>query len=418
MKRDLMFYRFALYGFLKNLRFFDPFMLLFLREVGLSFFQIGLLYAVRDFSANLLEIPSGIYADAFGRRQSMVLSFVSYLLSFLVFYLLPNFYVYVLAMLLFGIGEAFRSGTHKALILAHLRIQGLEDQKVTYYGQTRAASQLGSAVSSLIAAALVFYGGRYRPVFLASMVPYALDLVNLASYPRILDGKRVGMQRGALWERYRTTLSSLVTVLRAPTALRTILNGASFDAFFKATKEYLQPILETLALSAPLLVLWDERERSALIVGGVYFIVYLLTSYASRHSDRFIARFPGLTSAINLTFVAGGLFLLLVGISSRLDLTALSVLVFLGFYVLYNLRKPLSVAFVSDRITHEVMASGLSVESQITNILMIALAPLLGALADLFSVGAALTVLGGMMLLLWPVVRMANVEQLSVEGVG
>jgi hypothetical protein len=76
------------------------------------------------------------------------------------------------------------------------------------------------------------------------------------------------------------------------------------------------------------------------------------------------------------------------------------------------------VAFVSDRITHEVMASGLSVESQITNILMIALAPLLGALADLFSVGAALTVLGGMMLLLWPVVRMANVEQLSVEGVG
>ncbi len=413
-----MFYRFALYGFLKNLRFFDPFMVLFLREVGLSFFQIGILYAVRDLSANLLEIPSGIYADAFGRRRSMVLSFVAYLLSFVVFYLFPNFYVYTLAMLLFGIGDAFRSGTHKALILEYLRIQGLEDQKVTYYGQTRAASQLGSALSSLIAAALVFYSGRYRPIFLASTVPYALDLVNLATYPRMLDGERVGVQRGALLQRYRVTFSSLVAVLRAPTALRTILNGASFDAFFKATKEYLQPILQTLALSAPLLILWDERERSALIVGGVYFVIYLLTSYASHHSDRFIARFSGLTSAVNLTFLGGALFLLLVGASSRLELRALSVLLFLGFYVLYNVRKPLSVAFISDRITHEVLASGLSVESQLTNILMIGLAPLLGALADLFSVGTALMILGGLMLLLLLVVRMENVERLSVVGVG
>ena len=59
-KNDKMFPRFALYGFLKNLRFFEPFMVLFFREQGMSFLQIGVLYAIRDVATNLLEIPAGV----------------------------------------------------------------------------------------------------------------------------------------------------------------------------------------------------------------------------------------------------------------------------------------------------------------------------------------------------------------------
>jgi MFS family permease len=156
IKNDPLLFRFSMYGFLKNLRFFEPFLVLFFRDAGLSFFQIGVLYAVRDISTNLLEIPAGVVADTAGRRRSMVLSFLSYIVSFIVFYTLPGFASYALAMVIFGIGEAFRSGTHKALILEHLRLSDMEDLKVTYYGRTRAASQMGSALNSLIAASLVF----------------------------------------------------------------------------------------------------------------------------------------------------------------------------------------------------------------------------------------------------------------------
>ena len=37
-------------------------------------------------------------------------------------------------MLLFALGEAFRSGVHKAMIFEYLRLQGWEEQKVRYYG--------------------------------------------------------------------------------------------------------------------------------------------------------------------------------------------------------------------------------------------------------------------------------------------
>lgn len=39
--KDLQFYKFSLYGFLKNLRFFEPFLYLFFLEQGLNFLQIG-----------------------------------------------------------------------------------------------------------------------------------------------------------------------------------------------------------------------------------------------------------------------------------------------------------------------------------------------------------------------------------------
>jgi MFS family permease len=394
IKNDPLMFRFSMYGFLKNLRFFEPFLVLFFRDAGLSFFQIGVLYAVRDISTNLLEIPAGVVADTAGRRRSMVLSFLSYIVSFMVFYTLPGFASYALAMVIFGIGEAFRSGTHKALILEHLRLSDMEDLKVTYYGRTRAASQMGSALNSLIAASLVFYTGNYRYVFLASIVPYVIDLFNLATYPRRLDGDLAELDLKMLPQQMKATTRTFLNLFRNPRAMRAILNSSGFDAFYKATKDYLQPILQTFALSLPLFVTLEGEQRSSLIIGMVYFVIFLLSSYASRMAGRVSERFHDVGQAINSTFLLGAGFLLVAGLASWQDIRILSILVFLGLYLLHNVRKPLNVAFISDQIENRVMASGLSVESQLVTLLMAVIAPILGAMADLIGVGGALAILG------------------------
>ena len=398
MKKDRMFYRFALYGFLKNLRFFEPFIILFFREANLSYLKIGLLFSIRDLATNLLELPTGVFADAFGRRMSMVLAFTSYIIAFMVFFVARSFYLFSLAMILFAAGEAFRSGTHKALILEYLDQNNMKDVKVSYYGRTRAASQLGSAVNSLIAAALVFYAGGYRFIFVASTVPYALDLINLATYPKSLDGE-IGRRGAGVCQQLRDTLSSFAAIFRNPTALRALLNSSGFDAFFKATKDYLQPVLKSFALALPILVALQNTRRSAIIIGLVYFCIYLLTSVASRNADRVSRGFGSLRRALNLTFASGALLLLLAGIAVWQRLDVLSITIFLGLYVLHNVRRPMNVAYISDQIPQEVMASGLSAESQMTTILMVLLAPLLGACADALGVGAGLAVLGLIMLL-------------------
>ena len=50
-----MLFRFCLYGFLKNLRVFDAFLLLALRDRGLDFAAIGALVSVREVAVLLLE---------------------------------------------------------------------------------------------------------------------------------------------------------------------------------------------------------------------------------------------------------------------------------------------------------------------------------------------------------------------------
>ncbi|MEE8594160.1 MAG: MFS transporter [Candidatus Bipolaricaulota bacterium] len=217
--RDLQFWKFRAYGFLKNLRFFDPFFILFLRESGLSFLAIGTLISIREIATNILEIPTGVMADAFGRRKAMLFGFSAYLIAFVLFYLGSSFWMFAIAMIAFAFGETFRSGTHKAMIIEHLRLCGCEHLNVSYYGKTRAASQFGSALASLLAAGLVIWTGSFRIIFLASTIPYILNLLLLASYPRALDGQHIALASKGwrlMEERFATAVRNLWSLLRDP----------------------------------------------------------------------------------------------------------------------------------------------------------------------------------------------------------
>ena len=145
-----MLFRFSLYGFLKNQRYFEPFLVLALLEKGLGFFEIGLLIGFRELTVNVLEIPSGAVADVWGRRRSMIVSFSAYIVSFLALGWGTHLGFLFLAMFFFAIGDAFRTGTHKAMIFQWLRLEGRLDERTRVYGFTRSWSKLGSAVSVLL----------------------------------------------------------------------------------------------------------------------------------------------------------------------------------------------------------------------------------------------------------------------------
>lgn len=400
-----MLIKFSLYGFLKNLRFFDPFIILIFRAGGLSFLQIGFLYSIRDVTTNVLEIPTGVYADALGRRHSLVFAFSAYILSFVIFYFFNSFLILAAGMIFFACGEAFRSGTHKALIMEYLDLNQMSKLKVAYYGRTRSASQLGSALNALIAAGLIFFTGDYKLMFLISTIPYTLDLFNVATYPRELDGNLIEREKGAVAAHFRATFREFKGMFTDGQVMRAILNSSSFNAVFKSSKDYLQPILAAFALSVPLWMQMEDMRREAVIIGLVYFGLYLFTSYASRRAGRFSGRFKDLAQAVNLSFLVGAVLLLFAGAASWYGAGLLSITAFIAIYLLYNLRKPVNVGLIGDKLATRVMASGLSVESQFTTLIMAAVAPLLGFLADAYNVGAGLSAVGAGMFVIFFLVR-------------
>ncbi len=396
--KDKQFYKFCAYGFLKNLRFFDPFIILFFREMGLSFFEIGVLFSIREISTNVFEIPTGIVADSYGRRKSMIFSFSAYIISFIVFYFFPYFSIYAVAMIFFAVGDAFRTGTHKAMILEYLKLKGIEDTKVEYYGRTRGCSKLGSAVSSIIAALLIFYSGSFKIVFLASIVPYVAELFLMISYPKYLDGD-LQHQQGknvlhTILLQIKSTLIDFISIFKNKTSLVAILNSASFDSIFKTIKDYLQPILKIYSLSIPLFLYLSENQRTSILNGLVYFFLFLLTSFASVSSGKVTKRFKNLSTAVNITYLAGGIIILASGISLRASLFVVAIILFVLLYMLQNIRRPMNVGLISELISNKIMATGLSGESQIKTLLVALLSPIMGFLADRFGLANALIAFG------------------------
>ena len=59
-KKDIQYYKFCAYGFLKNLRFFEPFLILFFLDKDITFLQIGILYTLRELTRNIFEVPAGV----------------------------------------------------------------------------------------------------------------------------------------------------------------------------------------------------------------------------------------------------------------------------------------------------------------------------------------------------------------------
>ncbi len=388
--RDRQFYKFPAYGFLKNLRFFEPFIILYFREINFSFLQIGILFSIREVSTFILEVPTGFVADIGGRKSSMVFSMAAYIASFLTFFLFHSYSAAVGAMILFACGEAFRTGTHKAMILEYLHITHQEEWKTDYYGATRSASMLGSAFNALLAAALVFFSGSYRYVFLAAAVPCLFNILNLASYPASLNW--AGLHRGEARPGIRESLGHSLGMLKDGAARLSIINSAAFDAFFKVLKEYLQPVLKAMALGLPVLTALTAQGRTALLAGTVYFVLFLLASTASRHSGKFGRRFTELQPALNITWIAGALLLTAAGFFQLRSLYLLTVFAYVVLYMLQNLRRPLCVSYISDRVNSRLMSVGLSVESLTKTILMALLAPVCGYIADRYGIGV--TILG------------------------
>ncbi len=411
--KNWQYYKFCLYGFLKNLRFFDAFILLFFIENGISFTYIGILYATREVVINLFEIISGIIADTYGRKSSLLISFLFYIGSFLIFYFNSAFVLLLFAMILYGMADAFRSGTHKGMIMDYLRIQGWENYKVFYYGHTRSYSMIGSAISALIGGALVLFTGSYRIIFAASIIPYLINLANIYSYPNRLNF--------SLYKLDKQQSRSLVNVfgdfwnsIKNPTILRIINATALHTAYLKAMKDYIQPVMVQVSLLIPLAYVDDLKSKSGIIIGIIYFLIFLLTSLASKNAYRFLG--IGYNKLSIWTMLFGLSAGVLCGFFYVKQVWIVALLAFILIYIGENIRKPVLTGQLADNTPPGILTSVLSAQSFYSTIVTSVIAVSIGVIADGFGVGYALLSISIVIIVFFSLVRLVSGVKRSVKS--
>lgn len=390
--------RFSMYGFLKNLDFSEPFLILFYLSLGLNFLQIGILISFLNVCINVMEIPSGALADIYGRKNSMMVSLVSYIVSFVIFAVSDSYPPLFAAVFFYSIGDAFRTGTHKAMIFDWLRLNGRLSEKTKVYGFTRSWSKYGSALSVVISTIIVIFSNDYRWIFICSIIPYISGIWNMACYPEYLNKKLDDKLNIALI--FKHTFSSLKTTFKNMYLRKLVVQSMGFEGVFEVTKDYLQPIIKAQALVLVVYFAFPEKESTAVIIGAVYFILHITSAYASRQAHVFAGRFKTEQGAIITMIFTGFILALLSSIGIYTKIFIIAIISYILYYLIQNLWRPILVAQYDDYAESSEQATILSIESQTKTVGITIIAPAAGYLADTWGIQSSLLMLSLFLLML------------------
>ena len=113
--------------------------------------------------------------------------------------------------------------------------------------------------------------------------------------------------------------------------LRTLTNVSLYTGYYRSVKDYIQPLIKVMALSAPVLVWLSDEKKTAVLIGVFYFVAYLLTSLASKHSGSFNKLFKTVSKPLNLSIITGFATAVAVGLFFEYGFYVVSVF---GFVVL------------------------------------------------------------------------------------
>ncbi len=71
----------------------------------------------------IFEVPTGVIADRYGNKKSVLLSIVCNLISLSIYIYLSDYISYIIAIIIFGIGQTLVSGALDALIIDKVQEQ-------------------------------------------------------------------------------------------------------------------------------------------------------------------------------------------------------------------------------------------------------------------------------------------------------
>ncbi len=397
IRNDKQIKKFCLYGFFKNLKFFEPYLIIYLINSGLDLFKIGILYSIREIIIYIFEIPSGIIADHFGKKNELMICFCFYILSFVFFFISSSFIILTIGMIFFGLGDAFRSGTHKAMIYGYLERENLFKYKTMVYGRTRSFSLIGSSLSALLSIPLVLFFPNIRWLFLVCILPYLMDFILISSYPSYLNKKNI--DRIALKDFFKIGLTHFKRLMKNINLVKILFSSSLYDSIFKNIKDYIQPILKLVLISSVAVNIagFEGDDQIKILSGIIYSIFYLVSSQASRYVH-ILTAYNSSGFFMRLFFDIMGFLSLILSAVIFFHVAPAIIIIFFALYILKDSRRPLFVDVCGDNMEKNERATILSIDSQLRSLFTIIFAPLFGLIADSFGLNILFLCIGIAML--------------------
>lgn len=127
---------------------------LYLLQLGITQGEIGILQSFLFFSSVALEIPSGLLADRYGRKCSLIIGFLGLSISGIGFLLFSAFAPFAIIFCLFGASIAMGSGSDQALLYDNLLAEHRTADYPKILSRARAIGAVSLGLSILLGGVL------------------------------------------------------------------------------------------------------------------------------------------------------------------------------------------------------------------------------------------------------------------------
>jgi len=137
--------------------------------------QIAVLIALWSVFTIIFEIPTGIIADRWNRRNMIIIAAVFQATGFAVWYFDGGFFLFAVGFLLWAIAGAMRDGAEEGLIYDNLKSEGREGDFTKVYGRAQFFANIGVITGIVSAGAL----SLVIPLEIIALISAGITLANI-----------------------------------------------------------------------------------------------------------------------------------------------------------------------------------------------------------------------------------------------
>ena len=356
------------------------FWILFFIQNGLSLLQIGLLESIFHGTSLLCEIPSGMLADRFSYKTNLYLARLASIVSSILILLgQGNFWIYALSMMVSAWSYNFDSGTSTAFLYDSAVEAGQKDRYLQISSFLSGVAEVTRTLGTVVAGFFIHGALAWTYLIAIGLSFLSIILIYLMKEPmakreknEVLTFKTIVLQVRKEWHEKPVLFYWMMTYQ---------LVGTLMCMFYF----YYQQKISDLAGWQVSLVM--------LIGSGLNLIAVYVASQIGKkwNSNRVFPTLVALT----------GLALLLVFFGTPFAF----LLVYLLTDILYAVYQPIYFNDLQVYLPSSVRATMLSINSMLFSLSMIVIFPLTGWLIDRWGLVAVFLVLGLILLLTYPILR-------------
>lgn len=367
----------------KWMMLFMPTIVLFFQENGLDLFDIMLLQAIYSVTIALLEIPSGYAADVLGRKNAMVIGTFLGLVGIVIYAFNYGFWGFLPAAIFMGIGQSFVSGSDTALMYDSLLQMDRGKDFIKFEGRSISMGNFAEAIAFII-------GGFLAEITLRTPFYYQIGIATAGFVTALLlvepNVSRLENGKTKPWRNIKNIIH--FALIQNHSLRYFILYSAIIGAATLTMAWFVQPYYKILKID---IVYFG-------VIGALLNIAVAIPSfYAHIIEEKIKTKYL----LIFILVILSACYFL---VSQFVMLWSLFFL--LIFYIVRGVATPVLRDYMNRHTPSQMRATVMSIRSFIIRIVFASISPLLGYIADVYTLPEALLfsailflILGGISLL-------------------